>query len=304
MGYAGGYGHDSYQFGYHGSAAPLKHDGTVDYTPEVKKARAEHFAALHAHNHGYPQYAPSYYSRDYSHSHTGGYSHDYKYRGPTAPLKYDGTVDDLPEVKAARAHHLAEYAKVLYSRRRRGLYGYGAPLKHDGTVDDTPEVKHAKAVHLAAVAHAKARAYSHPYYNDYYDQYYHHRDGHGYHGPHAPLNHDGTVADTPAVKHAKAVHFAAHREALSRLYGGAHYASHYDHAGYGSHYSHHDYPHKYYGPPAPLNHDGTVAETPEVKHAKAVHFQLYNEFLHRHKRAAVVEPPLLRPDGTARVGRA
>jgi len=111
-----------------------------------------------------------------------------------------------------------------------------------------------------------------------------------YHGPAAPLAHDGRVIDTPEVAHAKKAHLAAHAAEAAKTahygggYGGGYYGSgdggYYDggFAGYkgiiapagGSHGSP-GYHGKYHGPPAPLGHDGQVVDTPEVAHAKAAH---------------------------------
>ncbi|XP_018363932.1 PREDICTED: pupal cuticle protein-like [Trachymyrmex cornetzi] len=110
-----------------------------------------------------------------------------------------------------------------------------------------------------------------------------------YHGPAAPLAHDGRVVDTPEVAHAKKAHLAAHAAEAAKTgyygggYGGGYYGGgdggYYDggFAGYkgiiapaGGHgYS--GYHGKYHGPPAPLGHDGQVVDTPEVAHAKAAH---------------------------------
>ncbi|XP_012233099.1 cuticle protein 2-like isoform X2 [Linepithema humile] len=90
-----------------------------------------------------------------------------------------------------------------------------------------------------------------------------------YHGPPAPLAHDGRVVDTPEVAHAKQAHLAAHAAEAAKA---AHYGG-YD-AGYsadGNHGNYVEYHSAYHGPPAPLGHDGRVVDTPEVAHAKAAH---------------------------------
>lgn len=100
---------------------------------------------------------------------------------------------------------------------------------------------------------------------------------HGYHGPPAPLAHDGQVIDTPEVAHAKAAHFAAHAEAAAHAHHAAPYDGGYEHVAapvYGAGYEHGHAAHSapaYHGPPAPLGHDGRVVDTPEVAHAKAAH---------------------------------
>ncbi|XP_053595163.1 cuticle protein 38-like [Microplitis demolitor] len=102
----------------------------------------------------------------------------------------------------------------------------------------------------------------------------------GYHGPAAPLAHDGRVVDTPEVAHAKAAHLATHaHEAARNGYGYGGYAGHSGYA-YAPAVAHSSYPHvshiyvptiAHHGPPAPLGHDGRVIDTPEVAHAKAAH---------------------------------
>lgn len=82
-----------------------------------------------------------------------------------------------------------------------------------------------------------------------------------YHGPPAPIGHDGRVMDTPEVAHAKAVHFAAVAEATAKVpytFAGA-YTGNQDYHGYSNPVSvtyqmYHDGD-VYHGPSAPLNHD-------------------------------------------------
>nr|XP_012139328.1 PREDICTED: pupal cuticle protein-like [Megachile rotundata] len=101
-----------------------------------------------------------------------------------------------------------------------GIYhGPPAPLAQDGRVIDTPEVAHAKAAHLAAYAVEAAKA-SPVGYGDYSDGKYEEYISpvqNAYHGPPAPLAHDGRVIDTPEVAHAKAAHLAAHADQLSKI---------------------------------------------------------------------------------------
>jgi len=81
-----------------------------------------------------------------------------------------------------------------------------------------------------------------------------------YHGPPAPIGHDGRVIDTPEVAHAKAAHLAAVAEAAAKVpYGLASYAGNPDYHGYSkpvsvSHQMYHS-GHGYHGPLAPLNHE-------------------------------------------------
>jgi hypothetical protein len=118
--------------------------------------------------------------------------------------------------------------------------------------------------------------------------YHHAPDVHSfqpYHGPLAPLAHDGRVVDTPEVAHAKAAHFHAFNEELSKT---AHHGpaipepAEIPHlpAPHGLAYNHPEPEHNaYHGPPAPLAHDGRVVDTAEVAHAKAAHFHAYAEEL-------------------------
>nr|XP_034185211.1 pupal cuticle protein-like [Osmia lignaria] len=184
-----------------------------------------------------------------------------------------------------------------------GIYhGPPAPLAQDGRVIDTPEVAHAKAAHLAAHAIEAAKASSLGY-SDYPDGKYEEYVSPAqnvYHGPPAPLAHDGRVIDTPEVAHAKAAHLAAHADQLSKIvkqsYGDAYPQVHWSldrralsfdrmirylvllfvtlhvvccapqwygggHPGaYGGHAA-----------PAPLGPDGRVVDTPEVAQLKAAH---------------------------------
>ncbi|KAF3420331.1 hypothetical protein E2986_11313, partial [Frieseomelitta varia] len=167
-------------------------------------------------------------------------------------------------------------------------HGPPAPLAHDGRVIDTPEVAHAKAAHLAAHAAEAAKATPYGYgdysdvgkYEDYSGSYV--ATAHNlYHGPPAPLAHDGRVLETPEVAHAKAAHLAAHAEQISKLaqifvsvivnvaysapqwYGGP---------GYG-----HGAPAYGHAAPAPLGPDGRVVDTPEVAQLKAAHLSALAE---------------------------
>ncbi|XP_066600958.1 uncharacterized protein [Prorops nasuta] len=124
----------------------------------------------------------------------------------------------------------------------------------------------------------------------------------GYHGPPAPIGHDGRVVDTPEVAQAKAAHLAALREATARISQGASpvYAGNHNYYEGGSQERAYDTPvlhsgvfrgssapgyfsaetygseRAYHGPTAPLDHEGRVVDTPEVAKAKAAHFAAYN----------------------------
>lgn len=81
-----------------------------------------------------------------------------------------------------------------------------------------------------------------------------------YHGPPAPIGHDGRVIDTPEVAHAKAAHLAAVAEAAARVpHSVAPYAENHDYHGYAKpvsigHQMYHS-GYGYHGPPAPLDHE-------------------------------------------------
>ncbi|XP_011496122.1 PREDICTED: pupal cuticle protein-like [Ceratosolen solmsi marchali] len=102
----------------------------------------------------------------------------------------------------------------------------------------------------------------------------------------APVGEDGRVVDTPEVTRAKAAHLAAfelasrsihhhgrpsNRELLSALGASvysnpSYFSTNVQHGSYG-----------YRGPPAPLDHDGRVVDTPEVAQAKAAHFAAFSQ---------------------------
>ncbi|XP_046742500.1 uncharacterized protein LOC124409124 [Diprion similis] len=193
-------GHGAGYAGYHGPAAPLAHDGRVVETPEVAHAKAAHLAA-HAEAAAKASWGAPADEDDYGHSgHLVGYA---------TPAAYGE--------HSAHAGH--------------GYHGPPAPLDHKGRVIDTPDVAHLKAAHLAAHAEALANAHHSGGYEGegYYGGSAEHgfaagagHAGHAYHGPPAPLAHDGRVVDTPEVAHAKAAHLAAHA-AASDAHGHGYY---------------------------------------------------------------------------------
>lgn len=109
----------------------------------------------------------------------------------------------------------AAHAPYAYGVQAGYYHGPPAPLAHDGRVVDTPEVAHARKAHLAA--YAAEAAHHHGYHADDGHGYHGAYHGGAYHGPLAPLGHDGRVVDTPEVAHAKAAHLAAHAEELSKV---------------------------------------------------------------------------------------
>nr|XP_024219047.1 uncharacterized protein LOC106690840 [Halyomorpha halys] len=330
---------------YYGPPAPLNRDGTVAFTPEIQQANAVHTAAYQqefqrlqsaaalaaahpdrtsppspdynpgnngqynsqsydngqynpAWNNPAPSYnsapapapawnnpapapawnnaapapawnnpAPSYNAPAPSWNNQGSYNPQ-----PPAPLNADGTAAYTREYQAIAASHQQAYHQAL-SRTKRSVH-----LNPDGTVAPTPEVAAATAAHLAAVHGAAARTAGVYHVAGPYSPYTY---GHAYHYGAAPLNPDGTVAETPEVRAAAAVHASyvakqfsdlAHQEALALSAGpgegeGAYYSGQWaGHvvAPYAGHYAG-------YWPAAPLNADGTVAPTPEVAAATAAH---------------------------------
>ncbi|KAG7212364.1 hypothetical protein KM043_012685 [Ampulex compressa] len=108
-----------------------------------------------------------------------------------------------------------------------------------------------------------------------------------YHGPPAPLAHDGRVIDTPEVAHAKAAHLAAYAaEAAKSAHHG--YPALYSGVVYNAYHapSHN----AYHGPPAPLAHDGRVVDTPEVAHAKAAHLAAHAEQISKVAQLSYANP--------------
>ena len=91
-----------------------------------------------------------------------------------------------------------------------------------------------------------------------------------YEGPPAPLAEDGRVIDTPEVAHARAMHLAAHAEALRRLVQSPTPPEAYkDIRGVGLYQEASYVPsvatRNYLGPLAPLAYDTRVTDTPEVR---------------------------------------
>lgn len=117
-----------------------------------------------------------------------------------------------------------------------------------------------------------------------------------YHGPPAPLNHDGTVANTPEVQNAAAAQKAAFAAEFNRLHETERLAA--AHPDFTSpSYSKGDqniqnvHQGKSYSDPqfyntAPLNKDGTVALTPEVQQARAAHQAAFAAEYQRYQEAA------------------
>ncbi|XP_014478930.1 PREDICTED: uncharacterized protein LOC106746648 [Dinoponera quadriceps] len=191
------------------------------------------------------------------------------YHGPPAPIGHDGRVLDTPEVTRAKAAHLAAVAEAAAKVPHSSSYsdnqnyhgyskpvtaghqvyhtGYGyrgppAPLDHEGRVVDTPEVARAKAAHLAAYNHAASSAplVAGEDHSEYYDS-----PSYGYHGPTAPLSHDGRVVDTPEIVLSALCAIVAARPTYLSYHIGL-----------------------------PLSPDGKILDTPEVAQAKAAHLAI------------------------------
>ncbi|KAJ6637843.1 Pupal cuticle protein Edg-84A [Pseudolycoriella hygida] len=156
------------------AAAPAIHNGVPVETPEVQQAKAAHFAAHAAANHG-SAYAPAHYAPAPAH-----YS---------APVIHNGVPVDTPEVQHAKAAHFAavaeaqarshsapsHYEPAQYAPAHHGG-AYHIPVIHNGVPVETPEVQHAKAAHFAAVAEAQSRSgygHGHESYDNSWDN-----DGH------------------------------------------------------------------------------------------------------------------------------
>lgn len=138
------------------------HNGVPVDTPEVQHAKAAHFAAHAAANHGHVA-APAHYAP----AHSGHYA---------VPVIHNGVPVDTPEVQHAKAAHFAavaeaqsrahaspdhyaeeHYAPAHYAPAHHAG-AYHIPVIHNGVPVETPEVQHAKAAHFAAVAEAEGRA--------------------------------------------------------------------------------------------------------------------------------------------------
>lgn len=110
-----------------------------------------------------------------------GTAPSYVYQGPPAPLAQDGTVLDTPEVAQAKAAHLAAHAAAL----ARASNGHAHQVQHDQG-------------QYAGYNEEDTGAYKD---SNTQAQYNHqpHVQTQTYHGPAAPLAHDGRVVDTPEV---------------------------------------------------------------------------------------------------------
>ncbi|XP_014254815.1 cuticle protein 18.7-like [Cimex lectularius] len=205
---------------YYQEYARFNRDGSVADTPEVARAKVAHYAILAKAGGAVPHYPGQWISTPGSspYSRSGYYWYDKERLNP------DGTVAETLEVEHAKKGHFAAHAKA---RAYLGL----PPVEVANNQVGAGATASRFAAHIGALRRSKRYA------------------------P-APLNPDGTVADTPEVATAKAQHFATVAKARAyNLIPVSYYTGG-----------------KWLGPPAPLNPDGTVADTPEVQAVKAAHF--------------------------------
>jgi hypothetical protein len=160
---------------YHSHAPVVLHHGVPEDTPEVKHAKAEHFAAVAAAK--------------------GHYIHK---RSPPKPFHYTSVAYHPKDVPHYHHHH-DEHIPVIHK---------GVPL-------DTPEVAHAKLEHFAAHAKAAAHSHYEPEPEYHHAPAVHHAEEphhheYKYHGPeHYPVIKHGVPVEPEAVQHARAEHLAA-----------------------------------------------------------------------------------------------
>ena len=244
-------------------------------------------------------------------------------------LDHSGVPIDTPEVQIARKQHLAAVAEAKHNNGPHASlhYAHVAPavlhgpaispiyvkehvvLTPEGVPVDTPDVQHAKAIHFKAHAVVNARS-AHGHGHDYgygYGHHLHKRSVYAYAAPqHVPvIGPSGVPEETPEVKHAKAVHFAAVAEAKARdAHSAPEYPSEHGPIAYKSYAPAVVVPAPFYSHGSPISYstlkaypishghpvfvpsvhkaepvhevkigpNGVPIETPEVQHAKAMHF--------------------------------
>lgn len=155
-------------YGHHGAYHGPQHipvigpHGVPVDTPEVQHARAAHFHALAAANHGGGPYDGGYDGGHYAAGPVYAHGYHHGFQG----LDHDGRPLDTPEVAHAKAAHFAAYDEAAHRNGVHGHHGhvavYAGHYAHgypNGAPHDTPEVAHAKAAHFAA--HAAARGHGH-----------------------------------------------------------------------------------------------------------------------------------------------
>ncbi|KAJ8963657.1 hypothetical protein NQ314_005448 [Rhamnusium bicolor] len=192
-------GSNSYATFGHSEYVPEIKDGVPIDTPEVQRAKAEHFAlyakaaaaaaAASARNRGQDYYQPrktqTYYPTT-SNQYNGDYNTGYTYQVTGYPLSNSGI------------HAPDGYNQI-------------------GPVD-TPEVQQAKAAHFAAFAKAAARTApnKHYRYRRGLDYFLHSSNLFNSQSQHVPIiTKEGVPVETPEVQAAKAQHLLAHANAKS-----------------------------------------------------------------------------------------
>ncbi|XP_014283823.1 uncharacterized protein [Halyomorpha halys] len=299
---------------YHGPLAPINHDGTVAFTPDIQQAQIAHQLAFAAELQRLKEAEtlaaahPDLTSPKYSYGSNSGYNQAIPQQYyQQASLNIDGTVANTAEVQnaaaAQKAAFAAEYKRLQEAERLAAAnpdftspsYSYGSYSK-------------------GSQSQQQALQYSQGNTYNYSPQFY----------TPAPLNKDGTVALTPEVQQARAAHQAAFAAEFQRLDEAARLAAAYPdltspqkgYTSYGKGYYNQNYANQYihysqqsqvlaapqnsyssaksqyqgghytYNPlariPAPLNPDGTVAHTAEYKAIAAAHRAEYARALQRN----------------------
>nr|XP_024218111.1 uncharacterized protein LOC112211174 [Halyomorpha halys] len=231
------------------------------------------------------------------------------YHGPLAPLNKDGTVALTPEVQQARAAHeaaiAAEFKRLDDAKRLAAAHpDMTSPPHHVWSVhkDNPSPFYQDKGYHADVSAtsgyHSQGSSYDKGHYST--SGQYMQGPSHKIHMP-APLNKDGTVALTPEVQQAKKAHGAAFDAELKRLmeaqsqsmahpdltssqeYAAGHYEQD-SQSGQGHSYSKNPEAQM----PAPLNPDGTVAQTAAYKAIASSLMTEYDKVLHNIKHLVMV----------------
>ncbi|XP_014283832.1 uncharacterized protein [Halyomorpha halys] len=245
---------------YRGPPAPLNHDGTVAFTAEFLQANDVHNAA-YAEEYQRLQVAAalaaahpdrtSPLSKDYNPQDNGQYnSHDNEQPvtqqeddGQYRPHLYENTQSTQQYSSPAYVSHQPQVSYQGASQQQYNPVAYNAAPYHPTTQPNQQLFSPAPQHHIPA-----------------------------------PLNPDGTVAQTPEYNALAASLHNTYQQALTR---------------------HRRSLNHYQGPPAPLNHDGTVANTPEIEHAIAVHKAAYAkqyQKLHEAEMLAAAHPDITSSD--------
>lgn len=165
-------------------------------TPEVQLEKQIHFAAHQRALAGQPANPILYHPQLAHHNNHQAYHHQpqaHAYNGPYhVPTIVNGVPDETPEVKHAKAFHLAKVAEAQSQAGHHGHHGHGqyddgqyrhqdwndnghhyapasshyqgpyhVPTIINGVPEETPEVKHARAFHLAKLQEAHSKSGHH-----------------------------------------------------------------------------------------------------------------------------------------------